>query len=105
MPLAMLTGERGQADSVGGLVGFETLTASTVQNSYATGNVNDGKTESTDLVGGLVGWNDGSGSTVQNSYATGAMLTGETEPMINVGGLVGAKQRLLPCRQLCHRRR
>ncbi|WP_321431013.1 PGF-pre-PGF domain-containing protein [uncultured Methanolobus sp.] len=64
--------------NVGGLVGFNVGTVSTVSNSYATGNVTGSSN-----VGGLVGYNNG--GTVSNSFATGT-VSGSSE---SVGGLVG----------------
>jgi len=60
---------------VGGLVGSN---SGTVENSYASGNVNGTGHSS----GGLIGWNDG---TVMNSFAA-SDLSGS----IDVGGLIGS---------------
>jgi filamentous hemagglutinin family protein len=62
--------------STGGLVGYQSDSASSITNSYATGSVNG-----TNSIGGLVGINYGN---ITNSYATGTM-TGIGQ----VGALVG----------------
>ncbi len=69
----------GNGSSVGGLVG-STEYYCAINNSYATGNVNG----VAGYVGGLVGQND-SYSTISNSYATGSV----TSISDHVGGLVG----------------
>jgi len=71
----------GNDSYVGGLVGGN---RGTVENSYATGNVN-GDTG----IGGLVGFNY-ENSTIQNSYATG-----EVSGDLSVGGLVGLNHGLI----------
>jgi hypothetical protein len=78
--------------AVGGLVGSNgivngdssvTGSNSTVQNSYATGNVSGNNINSGTIIGGLVGMNI-LNSTVKNSYATG-VVSGNS----SIGGLVG----------------
>jgi len=62
--------------TVGGLVGFAFLSASSISNAYATGSVSGGS------AGGLVGGNNS--GTISNAYATGS-VSGSS----NAGGLVG----------------
>ena len=73
----------GTGDNVGGLVGENTSYASSVNDSYATGNVSGANN-----VGGLIGYNDSLSSIfpsrIVNSYAVGT-VTGTS----NVGGVVG----------------
>ena len=78
-----VNGEAGNADKVGGLVGYSSI-SSIIRNSYATGSAVGGDGE-TDSVGGLVGLNKG---IVSNSYATGSTVGGDGN-MDSVGGLVG----------------
>ena len=67
---------------IGGLVGLNN--GGTIENSYATGNLNgDGRNN----VGGLVGNN---GGTIINSYATGNVSGGS-----NVGGFIGINNRAI----------
>lgn len=62
--------------TVGGLVGFAFLSASSISNAYAIGSVSGGN------AGGLVGGNNS--GTISNAYATGS-VSGSS----NAGGLVG----------------
>ena len=70
-------------ESIGGLVGRSE--GSTIQYSYATGDVNSGAVS--DDVGGLVGRSED--STIQYSYATGSVNNGGDGDNNRVGGLVG----------------
>jgi filamentous hemagglutinin family protein len=72
------TGNVTGAASTGGLVG--TMTTGSISNSYATGNVNNGVAAS---IGGLLG--SGTTGNIANSYATGSVTGGA-----GAGGLIGA---------------
>jgi hypothetical protein len=76
------TGNVFGATNVGGLVGY--LAASTVYNSYASGNVAGNGLSNTNL-GGLVGVSNG---TIDSSYASSTTVAGGANSS-NVGGLVG----------------
>ena len=66
-------------DKSGGLVGSNE--GSTIENSYATGNVNQTNVM-TSIIGGLVGYNSGT--------ITGSHAEGNVSGQIGVGGLVGS---------------
>ena len=68
-------------DSVGGLVGLNSLRSGTIGNSYAMGKVSGPGAN----VGGLVGSN--LSATIENSYATGTVEGSDSSN--NVGGLAG----------------
>ncbi|MCJ8236705.1 two-partner secretion domain-containing protein [Peteryoungia algae] len=78
--IGMIGGDITGGANVGGLVGVNSGSGSTITNAYATGSVS-GQSN----VGGLVGYNY-SNSTVTGSYATGAVSSTGAG---NVGGLVG----------------
>ena len=69
----------GGADNVGGLVG-QAIRGTTMNNSWASGNVSTTNTTSSIIFGGLVGLNNGN---ISNSWASGN-VSGNT-----AGGLVG----------------
>ena len=68
-------------DSVGGLVGLNSLRSGTIGNSYAMGKVSGPGAN----VGGLVGSN--LSATIENSYATGTVEGSDSSN--NIGGLAG----------------
>jgi filamentous hemagglutinin family protein len=73
-------------DNVGGLAGFNDADSS-INSSYASGNVTDINTDGISNVGGLVGYTTGS---IVNTYAIGSVTEGSAfAGPDSVGGLVG----------------
>jgi len=72
---------------IGGLVGLIANGGTTIQRSYATGDViaYDGTSAYYNNVGGLVGQITNSGPTITQSFAEGSLVQGNS----NVGGLIG----------------
>lgn len=75
--------ESGMSNRIGGLVGM--LNFSTVDQSYASGNI----TSAAFRVGGLIGFTNGAGTAITNSYATGNIniTASDTD---DIGGFIGA---------------
>ena len=72
-----------------GLVGYFYGYGSTINNSYATGNVSASSSKST-CASGLVGYFYGYNNTINNSYATGnAYASSSSSSKVYAGGLVG----------------
>ena len=75
--------ESGMSNRIGGLVGM--LNFSTVDQSYASGDINSAAFR----VGGLIGFTNGAGTAITNSYATGNInITASATD--DIGGFIGA---------------